>query len=606
MRGFIVELLDEYEKIGQSQIGRLEPGLPSEAVVPACRRKTENIRQLRHHTETVIARYLRPMLANINDISEEDEQDLFGAAQRLSAYETKLDSGLALLIYKTLLQRARAKRDEERIIKYLYWCGITLYYFSESNVGQILEYFGEGANYQTRYHLFGDPETRRYIHRCLANQNMMYYNSGEPEKAMELENRAFGFWNGIIFAHFDPDFPWLNLFLALLNNKQRYLTMGVHSEPDSEPRESIEKILENAITINKLYDKNRASFSVFGGTRYEFYLWEAQLLAGLISFDLFIENIQVKKAALRADDYSNEATNIRMNLSSFIIFYAVKMEKLSGVKDGIVAKTSREIIDYFTSMPLPAAAHGVVDQFEFFAKNVCALFDPADHLNLVLKMTTFRNIPTYAHSICVGKIAAFLAGRILARDPGFFNGIPGARDTNETGDALKQLFETCGLLHDIGKNSYMNNPYMNARVLTEDELAAVKKHPEDGAAMMKRDDGETFGAYRDVILGHHKYYDDSGGYPAFFDLGASKYRRLIDVITVADSIDAATDDVGKTYAGALGFDAVRGELRAQAGIRYAPEIVDLLFDKTVETSIKHIINGGREEAYAQAYLRAWN
>ena len=101
----------------------------------------------------------------LTDLSDEDEADLFAAVQAISAYETRLDPGLALFIYQKLLWCAREKKDDDDILKYLYWCGITLYYLQDGQDEKVLAYFEEGASYAGKYRSFAAPETRKYIHR---------------------------------------------------------------------------------------------------------------------------------------------------------------------------------------------------------------------------------------------------------------------------------------------------------------------------------------------------------------------------------------------------------------------------------------------------------
>ena len=49
----------------------------------------------------------------------------------------------------------------------------------------------------------------------------------------------------------------------------------------------------------------------------------------------------------------------------------------------------------------------------------------------------------------------------------------------------------------------------------------------------------------------------------------------MDALTVADSLDAATDNIGRCYTMAKPVDTLLGEFRAQRGTRYAPEVVAL-------------------------------
>lgn len=53
----------------------------------------------------------------------------------------------------------------------------------------------------------------------------------------------------------------------------------------------------------------------------------------------------------------------------------------------------------------------------------------------------------------------------------------------------------------------------------------------------------------------------------------------MDALSVADSLDAATDNIGRCYNLAKPFRTLLGELRAQSGTRYAPNVIALFEDE---------------------------
>ena len=609
MRSFFVELRSEYEQITRNQIGRLDPGLSCCEVISACKKITDAIRLLRSDIETILKESLYPMLENIKDISDEDEADLFSTAQEISSYANKLDPGLALMIYQKLLERARDKKDDDKILKYLYWCGITLFFFDNRQEEKILAYFEEGASYAKKYDLIEDPETRKYIHRCLGNRSMMMYDIN-PQKAIELDELTFSFWNGLIFSGKDPDFPWIHYFLSCLNYRYSALTKKSHTYPDSETKEMLQKILDTAISINKLFVKNRELLSAFGSARYEFTLWEAQFLSGLISFEQLRENIARIQADTPPDDYSPNALYIRIQLDTYLMFYATKMQKLQDIRDEVTAVSMKNIIDYFSLIPMTTNPGDVNEYLRLIVNNLSAMFKPAEQLDFILKMTTFRHIPTYAHSIVVGKIASCLTEFLAVRNPDYFVGFMDIKQTEDTKSKIGELCrfaEIGGLCHDIGKIKFVNNPFMHVRILTEAELEAVKDHPSDGYKMMATGDGAVLHeGYSDIILGHHKYYDNSGGYPENFDIAKSGYRIMIDIISVANVIDAATDDIGKTHADVKDLETICAEIIAETGRRYSPDVTALLEDAAVIGALTRILKEERQNAYYAAYTHAWS
>ena len=610
MREFLIELQSVYDQIANNQVDRLEAGLSAEQVISYYKNIREKLSSLRLASEDILVNHLFPMLEDISAISDEDEEALYITAQKISAYETRVDPALALKIYRGLLEWARVKQDDAKILKYLYWCGITLNFFSEDEREQILEYFEEGASYAEKYHTFDEPETRKYIHRCLGNTSMVYYFMDEPEKAMEVDEYAFCFWNRLMFFGKDPDFPWLNYFLTCLNHRYSFLSQNVHTDPDSETGDVLKKLLETAIMINKLYLKNCDSFQVFGGTRYDYVLWESQFLNGLISFDMLCENIEKRKAEFAPDDYSADAMYVKHDLNIYMIFYAKTMQRLRGVKDEFVASISKETIEYFSKLPVSVDPRGVSEQLLNSALHLSSALKPDEQLDFVKEMTTFRHIPTYAHSIMVSKIAQRLTEYLISKSPGSFVGclgICGAEEVRGKAEELCRYAEKSGLCHDIGKISFILNPYMNARILTDEEYEFIRRHTSYGKSMLMRDDNVPYyDAYVDVIFGHHKFFNNAGGYPADFDIESSEYRIMIDIISVADSIDAATDDTIKTYAQPKSLDEVCAEIIADAGNRYSPVVANALEDGILRESLAAILDYERKKAYYAAYCHAWS
>jgi len=608
MRDFLIELQSIHEHISENQIGRLEPGLSSYEVVSSLMAIRRKLNSLHRRTEAIIKEHLYPMLEKKADITEADEADLYQTGQNISSYEQRADPGLALKIYQGLLGWARQRGDDAKIIKYLYWCGITLFYLSRDDRKDHLVYFEEGASYADRYHSFENPETRKYIHRCIANTSMTYYFMDLPEKAMEVDEKAFVFWNTLIFSCIDLDFPWLNYFLTCFTHRYAELTKTVHRDPDSETSENLRKILEIAVITNKLYHRNREAFNVHGGTRYDFMLWEAQFLNDLISFDMLHDNISKKKSELRPDDFSPNAMYVNRDLNGYLIFYASTMRRLSDKKNSVVASISADIIKHFSEIPKSVNPREVALQFESIAKDISFAFEPAQQLDFVMKMTTMRHIPTYAHSIIVGKIAVCLTEHLIENSPEAFIGCIGITHTEQipaNAEKLCRLAYKSGLCHDVGKITYITNPYIHARTLTDNEYNLVKRHSTDGKTMLTgADESFELDLYKDVIWGHHKFYDNTGGYPDDFDISIRPHRIYIDIIALADSIEAATDDIIRLYANPKSLDTICEEIISESGTRYSPVAAAALKDASVRDSLADILDSGRKDAYYTAYLHA--
>ena len=81
-------------------------------------------------------------------------------------------------------------------------------------------------------------------------------------------------------------------------------------------------------------------------------------------------------------------------------------------------------------------------------------------------------------------------------------------------------------------------------------------------------------------------------------------RIMIDIVTLSDCMQAATEQVGRNYKGEKTFDAVMGEFRRDAGTRYNPDLVKLIDDHPdLAKKLAELINDGWVEIYYDIYSK---
>ena len=74
----------------------------------------------------------------------------------------------------------------------------------------------------------------------------------------------------------------------------------------------------------------------------------------------------------------------------------------------------------------------------------------------------------------------------------------------------QDLVHTAGLLHDIGKFAFPDTILLADSRLTDEQWEAVKRHPEDGARIVRRIDG--YAPVAEIVHAHHERWDGRG-YP---------------------------------------------------------------------------------------------
>jgi putative nucleotidyltransferase with HDIG domain len=134
-------------------------------------------------------------------------------------------------------------------------------------------------------------------------------------------------------------------------------------------------------------------------------------------------------------------------------------------------------------------------------------------------------------------------------------------------DDQQDLAHTAGLLHDIGKFIFPDSILFADRKLTEADWEIVKKHPAQGAKLVRRVDG--YGPVADIILAHHERMDGTG-YPN--NLPAEKIPLISRMISVADTFDVMT--ARDSYRRPVPRSEAIAELRRVSGTQLDGNVVE--------------------------------
>ena len=214
-------------------------------------------------------------------------------------------------------------------------------------------------------------------------------------------------------------------------------------------------------------------------------------------------------------------------------------------------------------------------------------------LNLIIK----NQIPTYLHSVMVMKLSKLIFDASYKENKKLFDSL------DMEYEELREFVKKSALLHDIGKVKITNIINMQGRRLSNMEFKGISLHPEFGMELLKED--KDLEKYIDIVLYHHKYYDGTKGYP-IGDLNTkSKYRIIIDIVSLADSLDAATDDLGRNYKNSKNVLEVIDEFILGSGTRYNPYLVEII--KNNEPLIQEFITITKEKRphyMYQAYMES--
>jgi len=157
----------------------------------------------------------------------------------------------------------------------------------------------------------------------------------------------------------------------------------------------------------------------------------------------------------------------------------------------------------------------------------------------------------------------------------------------------------CGLYHDIWKNDVISYITIYGRRLLNEEFEAIQYHTVTGHHILNNFD--DLWAESEVALRHHLFYNEKGGYPKNCPPCPSAVKMLVSLVTVADSMDAATDNIGRSYASSKEFPVLLRELRAGSGTRYCPEVVSLFDSGDFSAELERTLIRSRHEIYYSVY-----
>jgi putative nucleotidyltransferase with HDIG domain len=147
----------------------------------------------------------------------------------------------------------------------------------------------------------------------------------------------------------------------------------------------------------------------------------------------------------------------------------------------------------------------------------------------------------------------------------------------------QQLVHTAGLLHDVGKHILDDAILKGDTKLDDDQWELVKRHPEEGARIVRLLEGQE--AVAEIIHAHHERVDGRG-YPR--GLAGEEIPRLSRMISIADTYDVMT--ARDSYRDPVAPDAAIAELRRVAGAQLDAELVEIFVRNVLahdETAFAH-------------------
>ena len=290
--------------------------------------------------------------------------------------------------------------------------------------------------------------------------------------------------------------------------------------------------------------------------------------------------------------------------------FVIPMELIGIITSGPISENEKtilyrfyqDIVNYAFRIPNAGIFSGMLEYLYGIIDSFVEIPSRITFEEMVLKCMAAIHPPTYVHSLMVGQITECICKHVIRLMPEKLIGVRGYSSPDEVMDNSDDILSFAyhsALCHDFGKISIIDTVFVYGRKLSDMEFDLIKTHPTTGYELMKR--YASTREYAEVALGHHKWYDNSMGYPVEFDTSKSPSKPIIDIVLCADCLDAATDTIGRSYNKGKGVEEFTEELREGSGTRYAPWLCELFEDPSVQSDIDYMLQEGRKLNYRNTY-----
>ena len=333
-------------------------------------------------------------------------------------------------------------------------------------------------------------------------------------------------------------------------------------------------------------------------------LYSKQLVAGEITFAEYKENI----LKICRNPGKNETFGRNLDLANKAVIYnkyvarLIASKYMSAEDEEFVTRYYREFVRNTFNVDIDDDFANLVSTLFTMLLDFTEIPGGLEYEEMGLKLFAAIHPPTYIHSIMVAKLSECLAKHLIRFKPELFKGICACKDTTDVERNKTEILEYtyhAALCHDFGKLGIMDTIYIYGRALLDSEFGLLREHPLLGAETLRRHVSTK--KYADIANGHHRWYDDTQGYPVDFKTADSPVKTIIDIVACADCMDAATDSVGRSYSSGKTFEEYEQEVAEGAGTRYAPYFPQLFRDPLVREDLKWLLSEGRHKAYRNTY-----
>ncbi len=596
------------------------PG-PAPADLPAgIRARTDEIRTLRAGNDWLLHNLV--LDRDPAALTPADAAALREFSEALMLYARHLDIGAAYRTHRLLYRYAALHGDEPLMVEQLYGMGLALYYLNIARPRMGINLFGaevtacftEGAARLDRFADF-DAATQDKIIRCLGNRRLCApaVYGGNTHRPLEdpfgsypaykaLFDEAMAVINSAKYRAAAPGLPWNRYAYAMHYDRTRFLST-LRTADDAQMAQDVLQSAEFMYQWQALEKGDDTGRFIPANTRYRYAA--ARYHAGRLGLEPLVRQLLTLRNTVADDDYTPEGMTVHLRLPVYTRSY---LERLPADRR---ARYEAPLADWEQSTDAYLRAIPPNEYSDVIADLAGQVLDTrlgeagATLQGPVLNFLLWRHPPTYVHSNMVASLAQWLLERAADTAPAALAAaacLPDAAAAQNQKEAMARTAHSAGLYHDVGKCMLLQVVGLYARSLLDEERAVLRCHPLFGWHLLCHFPDRQPEAM--AALYHHVWSDGSQGYPQDIPPLPPQLRWVVDLVAVADCLDSATDDIGRSYAEARPFAEVLADLRAGSGTRYAAWAAALLDDPGFCAALERRLRQRRADLYCEACTAA--
>jgi len=420
-----------------------------------------------------------------------------------------------------------------------------------------------------------------------------------PNPELEHLDRMLALADDPFYHRLMPDYNWRYFRYRALNYYAKVTDCG---NERGFPPAHLSTICDRTEDFSRLWYSDPAYFSEYDNEKQvQMLLCRNRYLAGRMSYDDCHDALIAlyEQRDPTRHDLNGIYDNLQLPLEAIC---QLDRDHMTPDDERRLDAFYREMVRYAIHMPNSGSLSSMLEFCQCIIDRFIEVPGGFSFEEMALECLAALHPPTYVHSMMVAKLSAYLCGRLIDRDPRRLVGVAGCasvEDVLKNREALKEFTFHAARCHDVGKLSIIDTIFVYGRNLFDTEFELIRTHPRTGCEMLERYDSTR--PYGDVALGHHRWYDNSRGYPEDFDAAASPVKPIIDIVLCADCLDAATDSVGRSYRRGKTLEDFKVEVLPECGTHYPPWLKDLLNDPETARGLQGLLEGGRRETYQNTY-----